>query len=154
MQKIDSNSDFVVKENGGVFLVLGLLFLAMFIYSVIYYVEPQVKFHFEITYLTLVPAIYFIQKAFTKKTVIIRINKKGIFYYNKLITSWTNFVKAHVTQEEKVLAISDNFVLLLEFRNAQGKIITEKIPLTNTQDKSEEEIIAAIRFFSLQKNRI
>ena len=105
------------------------------------------------TYLILVPAIYFIRKAFAKKKVIILINKNGIYYFNKQITDWFNFVKAHVTQEEKVMAISDNFILLVEHRNSQAKIIVDKIPLTNTQDKSEEEIIAAIKYFSIAANR-
>jgi hypothetical protein len=153
MQNFQPNSNFVVKENGGVFLVLGILFTAMFIYSVIYFRDPQKDVKFEFTYLLLVPAIYFIRKAFTKKKVIILINKNGIYYYNKLITSWFNFVKAQVTQEEKLMAISDNFVLLVEYRNGQSKLITDKIPLTNTQDKSEEEIIAAIKYFSVAENR-
>src|SRR6186713_592132 len=109
MQNFQPNSNFVVKESGGVFLVLGILFTAMFIYSVFYFVKPGEDLKFESTYLLLVPAIYFIRKAITKKKVIILINKNGIYYYNKLITSWFNFVKAHVTQEEKVMAISDNF---------------------------------------------
>ena len=85
--------------------------------------------------------------------MIILINKNGIYHYNKLITSWFNFVKANVTQEEKVMAISDNFILLIEHRNGQSKLVIDKIPLTNTQDKSEEEIIAAIKYFSVAENR-
>ena len=153
MQKFHPNSNFVVKENGGVFLVLGILFTAMFIYSFIYFNKPEEDLKFELTYLILVPAIYFIRKAFTKKKVIILINKNGIYYFNKQITDWFNFVKAHVTQEEKLMAISDNFILLVEHRNGQAKIVEDKIPLTNTQDKSEEEIIAAIKYFSVAANR-
>ena len=153
MEKLGPDSNFVVKQSGGVFLVLGLLFTAMFIYTVFYFVEPQEDFKFETTYLVLVPAIYFIMKAFAKKNDIIKINKNGIYYYGRLITNWFNFVKAHVTQEEKAFAISDNFILLVQYKTAKGSIETEKIPLTNTQDKSEEEIIAAIKFFSVHTNR-
>ena len=153
MQNFQPNSNFVVKESGGVFLVLGILFTAIFIYSVIYFAKPGEDLKFESTYLLLVPAIYFIRKAIAKKKVIILINKNGIYHYNTLITSWYNFVKAHVTQEEKVMAISDNFILLVEHKNGQAKLVIDKIPLTNTQDKSEEEIIAAIKFFSVAANR-
>lgn len=153
MPKLQPNSNFVVKENGGVFLVLGILFTAMFIFSLLYFGKPGEDLKFESTYLLLVPAIYFIRKAFTKKKAIILINKNGIYYYNKLVTSWMNFVKAHVTQEEKLMAISDNFILLVEHRTANSNLVVDKIPLGNTQDKSEEEIIAAIRFFSVAANR-
>jgi hypothetical protein len=155
MEKLNPGSNFLVRENSTLFLVLGLIFMAMFIFSLTDIVgyDYNDKFPFKALYLTIIPAAIFIKKALGKKKIIIMINRNGIFYFGEFITNWQDFVDAVVTQDEKIFTLQDNFVLILRYKNPEGKIFRSKIPLTNTQDRSEEEIIAAIRYFSVSINR-
>ncbi len=149
MEKLTPESDFLVRENIVLHLILGILFSIMFIISLtdkIGYDYEQ--FYFKAMYLSLLPAIFFLRKAIIKRKTIIQINKTGLFYFGELITNWSDFIDAVVTQDEKIITFQDNFVLFVRYRNEEGRIFRSRIPLTNTQDKAEEEIIAAIRFFS------
>lgn len=84
------------------------------------------------------------------------INREGFFYYDQLLTNWTNFVSAEFLDELPVqtsgsAGLSDQFYLRMKYYKAdQPGCFALKIPLTNTQDQSEEEILAAIRFYSRQ----
>jgi hypothetical protein len=89
-----------------------------------------------------------------KSQTIMTINKNGFFYYGSLLTNWSNFVSAEFLDEMPTLSstssgLSDKFSLYIKYyRDDKPGCFGRKIPLTNTQDKSEEEIIAAIRFYS------
>ena len=93
------------------------------------------------------PAIFNTAKAVMNRTVI-TINQKGIYHNTAFITNWNNFLNASITEENPNRNIDDRFVLLIEYRKdgIEG-YFKRKIPLTNTQNKSEEEIIEAITFF-------
>jgi hypothetical protein len=88
-----------------------------------------------------------------KNKVVMTINRDGFFYYGSLVTNWTNFVSARFVDEvpqlsKSSLGISDQFYLAVRYRKeAGGACFERKIALTNTQDKAEEEIMAAIRFY-------
>ena len=44
--------------------------------------------------------------------------------------------------------LRDNFILVVEYRKGELKQgIRHKIPLTNTQNKSEEDVLEAVKFF-------
>jgi hypothetical protein len=44
--------------------------------------------------------------------------------------------------------LRDNFVLVVEYKkNGTKQGFRKKLPLTNTQDKSEEEVLEAVKFF-------
>ena len=152
MQSLHPHCDFVVKENRGLYLVLGLICLAIFIYSLTDKVDFDYtgKFRFKMMYLVAVPAFFFLARALKAGRVIIRINKEGIYYFGELITNWQFFKDATVTQAEKMWTLQDNFILLIHYADAEGKKYRSKIPLTNNQDKSEEEIIAAIKYFRMK----
>jgi hypothetical protein len=82
--------------------------------------------------------------------VYIRVNKTGIYQDEKLITGWPNLIKTFVAQKEnkKFYNIQDNFLLVVEYRkDGHSEGFRRKIPLTNTQNKSEEEVLEAVQFF-------
>lgn len=94
----------------------------------------------------LVPALSFTIKGLQNK-VAITINKEGIYYYKKFITNWQNLAEAYITQDEITGSIHDNFVLMVKYLVPGDGYYVLKMKLTNTQDKSEEEVMAAIQFF-------
>ena len=89
----------------------------------------------------------------TQNETVMLINRNGFYYYGSLLTNWTNFVSAEFLDELPVQAsgsagLSDQFFLSVKYyKDSQPGCFALKIPLTNTQDKSEEEILAAIRFY-------
>ncbi len=147
---LTKDTEFVVGEEKVLVYVMALLFFALFVYAVI---DAFLKEFTNLTYisylfaLALLPALYFFKKG--KSNVIqIRINKTGIYQKEKLITGWANFLNAFITQKEKVISIQDNFLLVIEFtKEGNDKGFRRKIPLTNTQNKSEEEVLEAVKFF-------
>jgi hypothetical protein len=69
-----------------------------------------------------------------------------------MITDWNNFIDAIVAQDEENRRIpydvTDRFILVIRY----GKLghtgyFARKILMTATMDKSEEEIMAAIKFY-------
>ncbi|HQX74372.1 MAG TPA: hypothetical protein PK298_15800, partial [Chitinophagaceae bacterium] len=47
-----------------------------------------------------------------------------------------------------IFNIVDNFILVVEYtRDGSPEGFRRKIPLTNTQNKSEEEVLEAVKFF-------
>jgi len=142
---------FQVKESKAMNIVLSIIFWIMF-FSAINYNEfsnsnPQTTT--RLFYLTIIPAILFSLKI-GKNDVIIEVNKLGIFYNGAIITTWPNFISARYSQEEKIASISDNFVLFIDYLNVEtGTEYISKIALGKTQNKSEEEIIAAIEHFHM-----
>jgi hypothetical protein len=149
---LSKDSEFVVGEEKILNYILASLCFALFIYGLI----DALKRHFiHVDYqsfvfaLALLPAFLFFRKA-RSNSVYIRINKKGIYYHEQLVTSWSGLIKAYITQKEKtgIVNIQDNFLLVLEFTKDGIKTgLRRKIPLTNTQNKSEEEIMEAVKFF-------
>jgi hypothetical protein len=132
--------------------ILGFFFLALFMYGLIDAVLKNFKnidYQSYVFALAIGPAVMFFKKANSKR-VFIRINKKGIYQHEKLVTGWANLLKAHLAQKEKAsfFNIQDNFQLVLEYKSADGKIgMRKRVPLTNNQNKSEEDVLAAVHFF-------
>jgi len=144
----NANSDFHVKESRGCNMTMGILLLALFLLIVITDISgilggPILR----IFYLLLIPAVLFIRRG-SANQIVMTINKVGFYYGGQLLTSWDNFIDATVTQEEKLLMIQDNFLLFIKYyKDGSPGYFGRKLPLTNTQDKAEEEIIAAIKFY-------
>lgn len=88
-----------------------------------------------------------------KNRIVMTINKYGFYYYGSLVTNWKNFVSARFIDQapqlsKSSLGISDQFYIAIRYRKeADATCYERKIALTNTQDKAEEEIMAAIRFY-------
>lgn len=146
MEQLTEHSSFVVKESVVLNLVIGVVSLVMFLSA---FFEPVTDegFQFKVTYLMLVPAVLFFIKGLSNRTCMV-INRQGLYHYGKLVTNWDNFIDAVVTQDPRPGSIQDRFVLLVRYRMYETRVFQSKIALPNTQNKAEEEIIEAIRFFS------
>jgi len=96
----------------------------------------------------LIPGAFFIARA-KRNPIIIKINKSGFYYIGKKITDWEHFYSAALSQDDKqVGSIEDRFILVLKYYSLDNRgMYKMTIPLTNTQDKAEEEIISAIDFY-------
>jgi len=148
--RLTINSEFIVGEAKVLNFVLATLCLALFGYGVVDAIRRNfinIDYQSYVFAVMLIPAFLFIRKAQSKR-IYIRVNKTGIYQDEKLLTRWPDLINAYVDQKEKkgFIEIRDNFLLVVEYKkNNQG--IRHKIPLTNTQNKSEEEVLAAVKFF-------
>jgi len=143
---LDIEQDFLVKDSKTTNYIIGVALLAVFVVSMSYGDYGWSNYLMAIC-LFLIPGAVAIAKG-QRNTIIIRINKTGFFYAGKLITGWKLFYDATVQDKAATGSYKDNFVLVFRYYSADHALIyTLNIPLTNTQDKSEEEIIEAINFF-------
>ena len=144
------DSEFVVGEEKILNYILGFLFLIIFVLGLVPSLKHSLSTERIFDYLlmmALLPAFMFLSKARSKR-VYIRVNRKGIFQDEQLVTGWDNFLKAYIKEKPVTLRWRDNFMLVIEFtKDDPAKGFRRFIKLTNTQNKSEEDIIAAIRFF-------
>jgi len=152
MEKIllDSNGEFVVKENRLLSYIISILFFTLFFYGLIgarAHGFDSFSYTMVICSILFIPGIAFLIKAKSRR-VYIRINRTGIYQNERLVTSWSNFMNAYVTQKQVLLSIQDNFILVIEYiKDGSEKGFRRRIPLTNTQDKAEEEVLAAVKLF-------
>jgi hypothetical protein len=150
MKPLTNETEFTVGEEKVLNYVLAFLFFALFAYGLADAIHQGFSAVTYVNYLfvlAIIPAAMAFAKARSKR-VYIRINKTGIYEHEKLVTSWPTFLKAYITQKEVVMSIRDNFLLVVEYyKDDPKKGFRRKIALTNTQNKSEEEIMKAIQFF-------
>src|SRR5688572_23076006 len=147
-ENFNAEADFEVKESRGCNLTLGIV-LAIAVVLITYAdLTGNLRGSFiRLFYLLSIPAVLFIRRGSANQTVM-TINKTGFYYGGQLLTNWDNFIDARVMQEDKILTIQDNFQLFIKYyKEDSSGHFGRKIPLTNTQDKAEEEIIAAIKFY-------
>jgi len=152
----DPGGNFYVKDSKGCNITMGFLLLAAFTITV--YID---RFNtdnlsvYQFLYLSIIPGVYLLKRGLANK-IIITINKNGFFYFDKLVTDWNNFIDARVSQDDENRRIpydvTDRFMLVIRY----GKIgctgyFQRKILMTAVMDKSEEEIMAAIKFYYEQR---
>lgn len=147
---LTENSQFIVGEEKILNYVLGALCLALFAYGLIDAISRNfrnIDYQSYVFALAIIPAIYCFRRAHSKRAYI-RVNKNGLYQDGKLVTNWPNLINAYIDQKDRntFFSIKDNFLLVVEFKK-DTKGIRHKIPLTNTQNKSEEEVLQAILFF-------
>lgn len=147
---VSKNTDFVVRESSGLnFIFAGtgwiMLLVLLFNYSGDNGSTDTVMMLISAA-IAAVAALWFTAKGLKRKECI-RINRNGLFYYRKFITDWPSLQSVKLTQDDKMFTLQDNFVLILTYTK-DGATYLRKISLTNTQDKSEEEILAAVKFYS------
>ena|ERR1700733_3439812 len=146
------DSQFVVGEEKVLNYVMAALLFALFLYGVLDAVNRNFKnidYQSYVFALAILPAIFCYRRA-NNKRVYIRVNKKGIYQDEKLVTDWSNFRHAFITQKEKSYMVStqDNFILVIQYRKEGVKqVLRRDVPLTNTQNKSEEDVLDAVNFF-------
>lgn len=142
--QFSADADFIVKESKKMRLIIGLFLLA--------FAAVIAKDYIWMALVVAIPGIASLL-ASRRNQVIMKINKTGFYYYGKLLTDWKNFVSAEFMDEMPVLVsgsagLADKFSLYIKYyKHDKPGCFGRKIPLTNTQDKSEEEIIAAVRFY-------
>lgn len=148
----DPDGSFYVKDSKGCNMIMGVSFLTAFVLTV--YID---RFNtnslsiYQLLYLAVLPGVYLIRRSIINK-IIITINKHGFYYLEDLVTDWNNFIDAFVTQDEEnrkvPYDVTDRFMLVIR----HGKVgssgyFIRKILMTAVMDKSEEEIMAAIKFY-------
>ncbi len=149
---LSKESEFLVGEERVLNYVLASLCLALFLYGLVDAIRRRfihIDYQSFVFALALAPAFLFFRKARSSR-IYIRVNKTGIYHDEQLVTRWSNLIKAYIAQKEKknFFNIQDNFILVVEYRKEglpQGA--RRNIPLTNTQNKSEEEVLEAVKFF-------
>jgi len=142
--QFNADSEFTVKTSKSMAMFVGIIFffLALGIY---------LSTHSYISFGLLAASLYSFYRS-SKDVVIMTISRKGFFYLGKLVTDWKHFSSAKFLDEPPVpgannLGINDQFSLLIKYEKDSGGLFGRKIRLTLDQDKSEEEILAAIRFY-------
>ncbi|MDZ4794210.1 MAG: hypothetical protein SGI83_08025 [Bacteroidota bacterium] len=149
---LNKDSELVVGENKLMAWVLAILFFALFAYGVYDAIKLRFKhidYQSYVLVLALVPCIFCLRRVKSKR-VYVRINRTGIYKDEQLVTSWSNLLKAYLGQEKKkkFYDLQDKFILIVEYRGTDPKMgYRKKIPLTNTQNKSEEDVLEAVQFF-------
>jgi hypothetical protein len=98
-----------------------------------------------------------IRRSIINKTIM-TINKTGFYYLGELVTDWKNFIDASVSQDEEnrrvPYDITDRFMLLVRYsKEGESGYFGRKFLMTAVMDKSEEEIIAAIKFYYEQASK-
>lgn len=150
-------TEFVVGEEKLLNYIVAFLFSGLFLYGLVDVILMRfsnLQFWHLLFLFALVPTALFIRKARSKR-IYIRVNKNGIYQDEKLVTNWNNFLNAYISQKQaRFISIRDNFILVVEYRKeGYPKGFRRKIPLTNTQNKSEEDVLVAVKFFKKQMQK-
>ena len=149
---LTSDGQFIVGEYKLMHYFMALFFLALFgvgLYDAISRNFRNIDYQSYVFALAIIPAVLILVKV-RKGTIYIRINSKGIYENERLVTQWSGLLNVTLTQEEKkgIYDLGDKFILLLQYsKPGEAKPVLRKIRLTNTQNKSEEEVLAAVRWF-------
>jgi hypothetical protein len=148
LTELAENDVFVVKESvtldyglAGFFTLLGLLTIG--------------TSGFPVGIFSLIAAAYFLYKGVVNREAL-RVDCNGIYQNRKLVTTWHNFAEAFATQVRIDGEIAAVFVLIIRYyKEGITGSFRMTIPLTDTQNKSEDEILAAIRrFYQLSLDNI
>ena len=140
------DSEFTVKDSATINLIIAVFFYIMS--GCTFYYNYGEKGFDSMAAVSLVPAIVCTIKVFFKPSII-TINKKGIWFGRSPVTDWQNFINAATQQLElKVGGFTDRNILYVQYlRPGTDEKYKKTIQLGNTQNKSEEDIIAAIQYF-------
>src|SRR5947208_16236338 len=109
---LTDDSNFIVKESKSLNLIAGIILLIIAL-AVLYniftdYHFDQVVIYKKMVMLSLLPGIILIWKG-VKNSVLLTINKSGIYRCGVLLTSWDNFISGNITQDQVTGSIQDNF---------------------------------------------
>lgn len=152
------DSKFEVKEEKALNIVVSVLYLIVAGLGLVFaIIEKTWAGVGVVAVVVLIPGIVYWRKSKSEK-IFIQVDRTGIYENGILITSWPNYLKAYVIENPVSLdlrpskfsdMIKDQFYLVIEYiKDDSGKGYRRKIRLTNTQNKSDEEIMEAIHFFS------
>ena len=154
--ELDEDGSFTVKEFTALNVVAPAIFYIMFLYGLFNTTlvsDEQSDLYDKMLWFALAPAIFFTLKAKSKR-VYIRINSEGIYINDYFLSDWAHFVSAEYTQGQEVGDLKDKFILIINYYREYEGYYVKEVPLTNTQNKAEEEVIAAINhFYTLYKEK-
>jgi hypothetical protein len=144
--RFNAEEDFIVRQSATMNVVCGVAMLSVFVATLI-----SAKFSVEgmmmSALLFVTTGVFFIIRGL-KKQELLKINWTGVYQHGALVCRWRDFHKAWLTQKEVTMSIKDNFVIMFQYNSAdQTKLYTRTIRMLNTQDKADDEVIAAIRFY-------
>ena len=139
------DADFLVKESKTMNSIVGIFFLIL----------SFVAFFNSVLLggLALLIAIGALVRS-SKDITVMKINKTGFYYHGELITDWDHFISEQFIDELPLPSstssgMRDRFFLMIKYyKDGKPGYFGRKICLTDSQDKSEEEIIAAVKFYS------
>jgi len=152
--KLDPDGSFRVKEFTCLTLVAAMVFYGLFFMALINVAGQKAalghqRSFMHIMLLCLLPAILFTYKAIRQR-VYVTVNETGIYLYETLITTWPNFIDAMYIDEQKTRRLEDHYVLYIYYYKDGKETHQTRFQLGGTQNRTEEEIIAAIRYFYVQ----
>ncbi|RYE53814.1 MAG: hypothetical protein EOP48_13595 [Sphingobacteriales bacterium] len=90
-------------------------------------------------------------------STIIRVDYSGFYYRKTLICDWKSFESAFLGHEfyqsGRSLAVHERYYIIVYYYNQDNQRYQLKINMSETQDKSEEEIMCAIEEFARKYRR-
>ena len=141
---------FIVRESPIINYLFGTIFLLMSVYGLITITTnyQNIKSYEYIACVMFLPALFFLKKAQRKK-IVLQLDESGLYFRGKLITTWQNFVSGYITALEQPGSLMDSFVLVLEYYTPEKGIVYRiNLNMDDSQDKSDNEIMDAIKYFS------
>ena len=142
--QFNANETFIVKESKAMNFTIGLCMIGFAVLTLDYSLVIAIP--------TGIFGIASIVRS-GRNFVVIKIDRTGFYYYGKLVTTWKNFASAKFIDDvpvptENSSGVSDRFFLAIRYyKDGNPNCFERKVAFTNTQDKSEEEILAAIKFY-------
>jgi hypothetical protein len=154
-EQLSKDKDFKVNEMRACDVMIGIVYLLLFIPLIINIVMDFNKisavgyaFFARIVVLILLGVLIYFQKARLNLTAL-TVNKEGIYCYKNFVTDWANFIEAYYTEQPVTGSTSDHFVLMINYtKPGEDGTFLREIGYSDTFNKSQEEIIAAITYFS------
>ena len=144
--QLHAEGDFLVRESRSINFMAGGIMLIVFAVSMSFGDYGWSNYLYALC-LFLIPGAIAIGKG-RRNAIVMTINKTGFYHAGKLVSDWNLFYDAVVQHKLVPGSYNDNFVLDIRFYSPDHTLLyTYSIRLTNNQDKSEEEIIAAIHFY-------
>ncbi len=148
-QRKNEPKELVVTESITLLILVAIFFFTIFWYFITYNLDGNI-----IAYVLWMACMPLFLMVFWKrsKKAIININQQGIFSHGRLVTDWYHFQSVEIKQMPlRIGQINDNVVMIIRFLNVERNTVFEqKLKLSNTLNKSEEQMLKAIDYF---KNR-
>jgi hypothetical protein len=144
--KVDPSEEFLVRQSTPVNYITGFLLILVFGTS-LWGKDLGWVIYLKSLSLLLIPGAFLVA-AGRRKAVLIKVNTVGIYFREELVTDWDHFSDAILFQDPEPGAINDRFFIMVKYTKGESlDLFGRKIPMLNTQDKADEEIIAAIQKF-------
>jgi hypothetical protein len=143
-----SNQVFIVKQSKFFNFLRAAIFLGIFA-GIMFTIKDQASFsapdYIQFSAFFLVPGIGMIV-AGSRRAEVFKLNDTGIYYCKSLLTSWDLFIRAYAEEDNPEKGVDVKFSLHIEYYTVdERKPYSIKIPLSETLNKSIEDIQAAIQ---------